>query len=174
MQGDAAGPPELRHTRAMSVGERVADASNRFYLWIRHPQAWRTEVADGVASFEDLRGHKYCLLETFKRSGEAIPTPVWFGLGDGKLYFRSEARVGKVKRVRANGQVRVAPCTVRGKPLGPAVEGRARVLDATEEPQAEAALEANYGLGRKLYEGVAMNVGPEAVYVEVSPGRGPA
>ena len=69
--------------------------------------------------FEHLRGHKYCLLVTYKRSGEPVPTPVWFGLGDGKLYVRSEAGVAKVRRIRNDPRVRVAPCTVRGKPLGP-------------------------------------------------------
>ena len=79
-----------------------------------------------MPGFEHLRGHKYCLLVTYKRSGEPVPTPVWFGLGDGELYVRSEADVAKVKRIRNDSRVRVAPCTVRGKPLGPPAEGRAR------------------------------------------------
>jgi hypothetical protein len=65
--------------------------------------------------------------------------------------------------------VLVAPCDNRGKPLGPAAEGRARLLPPETERSAEQAIQANFGLGRKLYEGVAMNVGPEGVYVEVSP-----
>jgi len=97
-----------------------------------------------------------------------MPTPVWFGLDGEELYFRSEERVGKVKRIRANPRVLVAPCDNRGKPLGPAAEGRARILDLDAEPAAEAAIQANFGLGRKLYEGVAMNAGPKGVYVEVT------
>ena len=106
---------------------------------------------------------------TFRRSGEAVPTPVWAGLADGRLYFRSEKRVGKIKRIRANPRVLVAPCDSRGKPLGEAVEGRARILPPSEEPTAEAAIQSNFGLGRRMYEGVAMNLGPEGVYVEVTP-----
>ena len=117
-----------------------------------------------------MRGHKYCLLVTYKRRGEAVPTPVWFGLADGKLYVRSEANVAKVKRIRNDLHVRVAPCTARGKPLGPPAEGQARVLDEpSDEAKAEAALQANYGLGRKVYEGAGGALGVKAVYLEITP-----
>jgi Pyridoxamine 5'-phosphate oxidase len=82
---------------------------DRFYHWIRHPAARSLASEERtVSGFDHLRGHKYCLLVTYKRSGEAVPTPVWFGLGDGKLYVRSEAKVAKVKRIRNDARVRVA------------------------------------------------------------------
>jgi uncharacterized protein len=101
-----------------------------------------------------------------------VPTPIWFGLDDaGKLYVRTGRDVAKVRRIRNNPRVRVAPCTLRGKPLGPPVEGTARVLPAEDEERAEAALKGNYGLGRRLYEGVGDAVaGVDAVYIEVTPG----
>jgi hypothetical protein len=34
---------------------------------------------------------------------------------------------------------------------------------------AERAIQSNFGLGRRMYEGVAMSVGPEGVYIEVEP-----
>ena len=149
----------------------MTSLTNRFYHAIRHPSAH--SLADEertLRGFEHLRGHKYCLLVTYKRSGEAVPTPVWFGLGDGKLYVRSEATVAKVKRIRNNPQVRVAPCTARGKPLGPPAEGRARVLVRQgDEEDAEAALRANYRLGRKVYEGASGALGAETVYLEITP-----
>src|SRR2546425_5104127 len=107
-------------------------------------------MAELVASdrgFELLRGRKSCLVTTFRRSGEPVPTPVWFGLADDRLYFHSEATVGKVRRIRANSRVRVAPSDARGKPLGPPTEGIARVLPREEER----AIAANYGLGRRVY-----------------------
>jgi uncharacterized protein len=144
---------------------------NRFYLWIRHPSARSLAGAERIVSgFEHLRGHKYCLLVTYKRNGEAVPTPVWFGLGDRELYVRSEANVAKVKRVRNDPRVRVGPCTVRGKPVGLPAEGRARVLDQPSEVQeAEIALQANYGVGRKLYEGFGGVLGVDTVYLEITP-----
>jgi PPOX class probable F420-dependent enzyme len=123
-----------------------------------------------VSGFDHLRGHKYSSLVTYKRSGEAVATPVWFGLGDGRLYVRSDADAAKVKRIRNDPRARVGPCTARGKPLGPPAEGRARVLDGRSDiATAEAALEANYGLGRKLYERAGGSLGVQAVYLEVTP-----
>ena len=86
-----------------------------------------------------------------------MPTPVWFGLNDGKAYIRTEADVAKVKRIANDPRVCLAPCTVRGRPLGPTAEGRARLLEhaGSDERVAEVALKANYGLGRKIYERVA-------------------
>ena len=122
-----------------------------------------------MSGFEHLRGHKYCLLVTYKRSGEAVPTPVWFGLGERKLYVRSEADAAKVKRLRNDPKVRVAPCTVRGRPLGPPAEGLARVLEVPgEQDAAEAALQGNYGLGRRIYERAGGALGVDTVYLEVT------
>jgi uncharacterized protein len=114
------------------------------------------------------------LIVTFRRSGNAVPTPVWFGLDDeGRLYVRTGRDVAKVRRIRANPRVRVAPCTVRGKPLGPPLEGFARVLPPEDEDRAEAALKSNYGLGRRLYETVGDRAaGVEAVYLEITPATG--
>jgi uncharacterized protein len=152
----------------MTVAERIASASTRFYLRVRHPQAWQVE-SERTGSFESLRGHKYALLHTFQKSGEAVPTPVWFGLDGGKLYFRSYADAVKLRRIRANPRVLVGPCDARGKPKGPLVEGEARILSGPlEEERAERAVQSNYGLFRRVYEsGFAMRV--EGTYVEVSP-----
>lgn len=149
----------------------MASLSNRFYHWIRHPAAQSLAGEQRtVSGFEQLRGHKYCLLLTYKRSGEAVPTPVWFGLGERALYVRSEANVAKVKRIRNDPSVRVAPCSVRGRPLGPPADGRARVLqEPSETDAAEAALQANYGLGRRVYEGAGGALGVDTVYLEIVP-----
>lgn len=144
---------------------------NRFYDWIRDPAARSLAGEERtVSGFDHLQGHKYCLLVTYKRSGEAVPTPVWFGLADGKLYVRSDASAAKVKRIRNDPRSLLAPCTSRGKPLGPPAEARARVLDQEgESGLAEAALRANYGLGRKIYEGAGEALGTKTVYLEVAP-----
>ncbi len=149
----------------------MASSLSRFYDSVRHPSAatLATERAT-VSGFEHLRGHKYCLLVTYKRNGEPVATPVWFGLAGGRVYVRSESDGAKVKRIRNDPRARVGPCTARGKPLGPPAEGRARVLDDRADIRsAEAALEANYGLGRKLYERAGGALGIDAVYLEVTP-----
>jgi PPOX class probable F420-dependent enzyme len=150
----------------------ITTVTDFVYLRMRHRDAWSSATAQPAAperGFESLRSHSYCLLTSFRKSGEPIPTPVWFGLADGKLYVRTEADVGKVKRIRANARVLVAPCTVRGKPLGPPAEGRARVLTEGDFERAERAISASYGLLRRLYEGVGSRLAIDAVYIEVEP-----
>jgi uncharacterized protein len=151
-------------------GRRLS-LQNRFYDWIRSGAAERA-VAEPVVSggFEPLRGHKYCLIVTFKRDGTGVPTPVWFGLDDdGRLFFRTGSEVAKVRRIRNEPRVRVAPCSVRGKPLGPSIEGTASVVAPDRREHAEAAIQSNYGLGRRLYEGAADAVGGEEAYVVIVP-----
>ena len=54
-----------------------------------------------------IRGQKYISLTTFRKTGLAVPTPVWFGEMDGKLYVMTRSDMGKTKRIRNNPQVRV-------------------------------------------------------------------
>lgn len=74
-------------------------------------------------------------LETFRKNGEGVKTPVWFVIVDGVLYVRTIATTAKVKRVRRDGHVRLAPCTARGEVRGTWVDGRARIVDDAGEAQ---------------------------------------
>jgi uncharacterized protein len=150
----------------------VASSLNRIYDALRHPSAAAVgEQSQTVSGLEHLRGRKYCLLVTYRRNGDAVPTPVWFGIGDGKLYVRTEGDVAKVKRIRNDPRARIAPCTLRGKPIGPAAEGSARVIErgSPDEERAERALQANYGIGRRIYERVGARFSDDLVYIEVTP-----
>ena len=150
----------------MSALDRIELASNRFYDSIRSSKARDAEAT--VRGFDHLRGHKYALLVTYKRSGEGVPTPVWFGLdAQGRAYVRSGRLAVKLKRIANNPRVKLAPATVRGKPVGPYATGTARVVDATEEEHAERSLQSNYGLFRRIYEGSAGAM--EAYYIEITP-----
>lgn len=150
--------------------KRLAKLQYRFYDRMRHPRAFDVAREAGeAANLDALRGHHYCLLVTFKRSGEPVPTPVLFGLANGKLYLRTEPDVGKVRRIRNDPHVRVGPSNWRGKPLGPLTEGMARVLPPAEEQGAYAALRANYTFGQRLYESGLDRLPIEIVYLEVVP-----
>jgi uncharacterized protein len=152
----------------------LMELQNRLYDRMRHPQAFRAAAEQGNRpDFSALEGHKYALLTTLRANGDPVPTPIWFGLSDGRAYVRTGADSGKVKRIRRDPRVRVCPCTVRGRPLGPSSEGRARVLEPDAERHAEAALRGNYGLGRRLYERTAGSVG-DVVYLEIAPAGGSA
>ena len=63
-------------------------------------------------------GQKYLSLETYRKSGKAVPTPVWFVEHDGVLYASAPVHTGKVKRLRNSPQARVAPCDSRGQVKG--------------------------------------------------------
>lgn len=151
-----------------SLVTRLGDAAfGRF----RHAEAHDTATDEPVTGFGHLRGHKYANVVTYRKDGTPVPSPVWFGMDEaGRLYFVSEASAPKVARIRNNPRVRVAPCDVRGKPLGPPALGTARVLtDAAEIDRAEAARAANYGLGYRINEAAASVAGPARAYVEVVP-----
>lgn len=95
-----------------------------------------------------IRGQKYISLTTFRKTGLAVPTPVWFGEMDGKLYVMTRSDMGKTKRIRNNPQVRVAPCTMRGKLTGPEFAATARILPAEENKRAREPIDRKYLLAR--------------------------
>jgi uncharacterized protein len=154
----------------MSLRGSIAKLSDRFYDRMRSPAA--NDAANGPRTdgFDHLRHEKYCLLVTYRRSGQPVPTPVWFGLDHtGRLYTRSTTDAWKVKRIHADPRVLVAPCDVRGIPLGPATEARARVVPPDRQNHAERSIQANYRLARRLYGALSKPLALEVVYLEISP-----
>ena len=142
------------------------------YDRIRHRSAASVAEARATGRIDDLAGRRNCVLLTYKRNGEPVPTPVWFGVAEGKVYVRTEAGAWKLKRVRRDSRVRLAPSTLRGRPLGPPLEGTARVLDPQEFERAERAVAANYGPERAVYMRLFGEPAEEAAYIEVTPSGG--
>ncbi len=101
-------------------------------------------------AFSQFASAKYLSLETFRKSGVGVRTPVWFAQLPGRpiFYLYSEADAGKVKRIRNNPEVRVAPCNFRGKVTGEWVHGRARICGAEEAAQGQQLLRSKYWLKR--------------------------
>lgn len=103
------------------------------------------------AALDALAGESYISLETFRRDGRAVATPVWFAIDAGKLYLFSEAKAWKVVRLRNDPRCRVSACNVRGRVHGRAFEGRGRrVTDPEGERAAYQALLAKYGWQMRL------------------------
>lgn len=122
-----------------------------------------------TAGFDLLKKHQYANLFTFRKSGEAVKTPVWFALRDGKAYVMTTAGAGKTKRIRNSGRVQLGASDQRGTPLGPTVEGQARILGPDEAKVAKEALDAKYGLMKAVFD-LFMNVrGTERAYIEIVP-----
>jgi uncharacterized protein len=95
-----------------------------------------------------IRGQKYVSLTTFRKTGVGVPTPVWFGEQDGKLYVMTLSKSGKTKRIRNNPEVKVAPCTINGKVTGPEFAATVRLLPVEEFPQARKTLTRKYWLAK--------------------------
>jgi PPOX class probable F420-dependent enzyme len=104
------------------------------------------------AAFSTLVGHQYMNLTTFRRDGRAVVTPVWFADIGGALVVMTGAEAGKVKRIRANSHVLLAPSDRAGKPLGAEFTARARVLSPSEQASADAALTRKYGMMKRMFD----------------------
>jgi uncharacterized protein len=170
---DEANIPVARRSARPVPGRRMPGALPGARMAARSaPQGAHTVVdAPRSGALEDVRAHKRALLVTYRRDGTPVPTPVWAAEADGHLYVRSERASGKAKRLRRDPRVLVAPCTVRGKPLGAPFEATARMLSPREEPHAERVLADRYGLGRKLFEWTMDRLRVDMGYLEITPAQ---
>ncbi|HLZ26826.1 MAG TPA: PPOX class F420-dependent oxidoreductase [Chloroflexota bacterium] len=97
-----------------------------------------------AASLAGIERAHYLSLTTFRRGGAPVMTPVWFARVGQALYVITDDDTGKVKRIKNDPAVRVAPSTARGEPIGDTVPARARVLPVTEASPGMRALSAKY------------------------------
>lgn len=105
------------------------------------------------AKADQFANQKYLNLESYRKTGAGVATPVWFAQSDDQddeLYIYSLAEAGKVKRIRNNPRVRVMPCDFRGGPKGDWVEATARIIDGTEADKAQRLLDKKYGLMKRI------------------------
>ncbi|GAB1471945.1 PPOX class F420-dependent oxidoreductase [Chloroflexota bacterium] len=82
-----------------------------------------------------FKKQKYINLETFRKNGEGVKTPVWFAEDGETLRIWTEGGSGKVKRIRRDGKVRITPSTADGRSLGEWLETNAIVFESPEEIQ---------------------------------------
>jgi len=120
---------------------------------------------------------RYIALTTYRRDGREVTTPVWAAALDGRIYVVTSENTGKVRRVRATGRVRFAPCSANGRRiLGEWREGTARIVqDDARRREALAALQRKYGWQFSLATVIARLRGTERrrVVLEVSPSPAP-
>jgi PPOX class probable F420-dependent enzyme len=96
----------------------------------------------------EIRGQKYISLVTLRKNGVGVPTPVWFGEENDKLYVMTRSDMGKFKRIRNNPQVKIAPCTIRGKVTGSEFSATARILTPEEFAAARRTINRKYWAAR--------------------------
>ncbi|MDQ3847844.1 MAG: PPOX class F420-dependent oxidoreductase [Thermoproteota archaeon] len=99
-------------------------------------------------------GEKYISLETYRKNGQGVRTPVWFVESSSSenniLYIRTSDDTGKYKRIRNNPSVQIAPCDMRGAVKGKWVKGEARITGEEEKLKAFKMLEKKYGIMYKM------------------------
>jgi PPOX class probable F420-dependent enzyme len=133
------------------------------------PTARGLEPAHGH-DFQSLAGRAWCMLLTRRRDGRLVPTPLAFARDGDRLLMRTAADSPKVRRIRRDPSVAVAPCDVRGRPLGPAVRARGRLLRSPEQrAAAERAITVRYGLAGRIWSGLVRAGRLDAAYIEVTP-----
>ena len=106
--------------------------------------------------FGALDKRDFLNLETFRKNGAGVRTPVWFAADpttnirskDAKLYIYTVENTGKVKRVRNNPRVRVAPCNRTGKLEGEWIDASATVVEGAEAARGLKLLSQKYFLKR--------------------------
>jgi PPOX class probable F420-dependent enzyme len=154
-------------------GRRPPGALMSARLAARTAPVGTRSIADAprTGTVDRVSAHKRTLLVTFRRSGIPVATPVWAANDDGRFYVRSERTAGKIKRLRNDPRVLVAPCTVRGKPLGAPLEATATIVPPEREQIAERALVRRYGLGRALFEWMFDCMRIDMCYLEIVPGK---
>jgi uncharacterized protein len=110
--------------------------------------------------FAAFAGQKYLNLETFRKNGEGVKTPVWFAVdpsvnldsSEAKLYVYTTGDTGKVKRIRNNNRVRVAPCNASGGLLGEWVDARADIVAGAEAGRGMQLLNKKYVPWKQLLD----------------------
>jgi uncharacterized protein len=99
-----------------------------------------------------LSGQAYINLETCRRNGQPVATPVWFTIDDDNkmIYIVTRTETGKVNRLRNNSKVRIVPCGMRGQPKGEWLNGKATFATAEQLEIALKQRNKKYGLKARL------------------------
>ena len=124
-----------------------------------------------VLNIQSIGNPRYIALETVRKNGEAVITPVWCAAENGRLYAFTDGSTGKVKRIRNNPNVKICVCTYSGTPKSEWVEATAKIQDSREDIlHAHRLLMAKYWLQYRLINIVSPTLGPKSkvVIIEIT------
>ena len=115
-------------------------------------------VANSLAQFQKKN---YLNIESYRKSGEAVRTPVWFVEDGGSLFVRTGPNSGKVKRLKRNPNLMVVPCSMSGDPQGTWVPATFEIIsDEQQAGKINSLFNKKYGLQKailELFEGANRN-----------------
>ena len=84
-------------------------------------------------------------METYRKNSDGVRTPIWFIIYQGLVYFRTDVKSGKVKRIRNNPHVRIAPCDIRGNLKGNWFDGKVNFANSAESSIVYSMIDKKYG-----------------------------
>ena len=99
---------------------------------------------------EPFLDQKYINLETYKKDGTSIRTPVWFVIDKDLIYVITRDSTGKVKRLGNNQNVRIVPCSFKGEPKNEWVKGAAEKIRGEEADKVIKLRKKKYGMFARL------------------------
>ena len=119
---------------------------------------------------ERFAGQWAVLLTTHKRDDTPIGTPVNIAVDGDRAFVRTFDTAWKLKRIRNNPEVEVAPSTWRGRPTGPAIRLRARVLEGKESAYAGRLLARKHPILHRFVVPLIHRLrGNETIHIELRP-----
>lgn len=127
---------------------------------------------EGKSPFAYLVPEQYIALKTFRKSGAGISTPVWFAFDpndDRKLYVTTDEQSGKVKRLRNNAHVQLAPCNTSGKVHGPEIDANAAVVAPADYARVNTILAKRFGILYQLFSIFSTIRRTPRTYLEITP-----
>ena len=113
---------------------------------------------------EQFSDEKYINLETLRKNGTKVKTPVWFVAYDDLIYVITREHTGKVKRLRNNSNVRICPCSFKGKPKCEWISGNATLVEGEEAKNAISLRKKKYGIKALLAGFMTRAKGDSLVY----------
>jgi uncharacterized protein len=119
--------------------------------------------------FAQFEGQDFLNLQTLRKDGQSVNSPVWFILKGENIYIRTIATSSKVKRIHNNNRVKIMPCGSRGEPLGNWVEAQARELaDENSYAKMSVWLAGKYGDQPAVFEAQAKARGERYTVIEIT------
>jgi len=106
-----------------------------------------------IGQVEKFNNHQYINVETFRKNGIGVKTPVWFAQDGDSIVVRTERTSGKMKRLRNNPKIMVAPCDSQGKLLGEWIEAQAEIIsDEAEVNRVNTLVTQKYGFIKRMFD----------------------
>jgi len=93
---------------------------------------------------------KYINLETYKKDGTPVRTPVWFVIDNDLIFVITRDSTGKVKRLKNNQDVQIVSCSFKGEPKNEWIKGKAEKITGKEADIAIKLRKKKYGMYARL------------------------